>query len=245
MIRGGSNASQEAARKGEAEAEAETQAEGKEALLGEGAMVPLTAIRVNDRNPRRISEASAAKLAESIKRDPRFMELRPIIVDEQGVILGGNQRFEALMRLGYTEVPASWVRLASGLTDEERQRFIIIDNSPEGMSGYWDWDTLNQMFDHPQLEDLGFLFPANLDIDETWGGMPEFIQSDKRPYRSIHVHFRNEDDVAEFSRLINQAITERTRAIWHPKLREDEISSETDFVYTTEDEPNGNQDDSV
>ena len=51
-----------------------------------------------------------------------------------------------------------------------------------------------------------------------WHNMPEFEQENDKPYRTIYVHFRNEEDYQEFSKLINQKITSKTKSIWHPKL---------------------------
>lgn len=119
-------------------------------------MVKLNTLKPNDRNPRKISDAALAKLCESIQRDPQFMDLRPIVVDEVNVILGGNQRYAACLKLGKTEVPASWVKRAVGLTPEQRKRFVVVDNAPEGMAGEWDIDLLKMDWELPELGDLGF-----------------------------------------------------------------------------------------
>ena len=68
--------------------------------------IPVASLTPNDRNPRTITPAALKKLSKSIERDPTFMELRPIIVDGDGVILGGNQRFAACKVLGMTELPS-------------------------------------------------------------------------------------------------------------------------------------------
>ena len=118
--------------------------------------IKLNTLKPNDRNPRKISDDALAKLCESIQRDPQFMELRPIIVDEDNVILGGNQRYAACLKLGKKEVPASWVKTASGLTPEQRKRFVVVDNAPEGMAGEWDIDILAADWELPELGELGF-----------------------------------------------------------------------------------------
>jgi ParB-like chromosome segregation protein Spo0J len=56
------------------------------------------------------------------------MELRPIVVDSDMMILGGNMRFKALKELGYKDIPDTWVKRADELTDDEKRRFIISDN---------------------------------------------------------------------------------------------------------------------
>jgi len=85
-----------------------------------------------------------------------MMVLRPIIVDSEGMILGGNMRFKALKELGYKEVPDEWVKYDGELTDAEKQRFIIEDNLP---LGEWDWDSLANNWDEEELIDWGLDIP--------------------------------------------------------------------------------------
>ena len=113
-------------------------------------------LKLRDRNPRRITDAALDKLAESIKRDPEFMTLRPIVTDADGVVLGGNQRLKAIQKRGMTEIPDSWVVKAADLTEEQMRRFILVDNAPEGMAGDWDFDLLKMDFELPELEEIGF-----------------------------------------------------------------------------------------
>ena len=85
-----------------------------------------------------------------------MMALRPIIVDSEGMILGGNMRFKALKELGYKEVPDEWVKRDSELTDDEKQRFIIADNVG---FGEYDWDILANEWDKDELIDWGLEIP--------------------------------------------------------------------------------------
>ena len=116
----------------------------------------LSEIKPNPNNPRQITAEAVQRLAESIKRDPEFMELRPIIVDADGIIVAGNQRYRAIKQLGKKEIPDEWVRRADTLTEEQRRRFILVDNSIPGMSGDWDVDLLANEWELPELQDLGF-----------------------------------------------------------------------------------------
>ncbi len=129
--------------------------------------IQLTSIKTNEHNPRKMSVSAIEKLKESIERDPQFMELRPIVIDEYNVILGGNQRYMACCDLGMTEVPASWIKKALGLSEEQRKRFVLVDNSPDGMSGEWDFDILTTNWEKFELVELGLTsevsFPADLD----------------------------------------------------------------------------------
>lgn len=178
--------------------------------------VKLSTLKLNERNPRKISETAFERLCKSIRRDPRFMELRPIIVDEQNVIIGGNQRYRACLKLGRKEVPSEWVREAADLTPEQRRRFILLDNAPDGAAGYWDWDILNQDYKMPELENIGFLLPQKIDFEKEWQGMPEFEQLDQRGYQHIVVHFKEKKDIEAFAKLIKQKITSNTHYLWYP-----------------------------
>lgn len=120
-------------------------------LMG-ATMIPLASIKPNDKNPRKIRDERLQKLAESIERLPAMMELRPIVVDEAGVVIGGSMRVRALGALGYTEIPSTWVRSAANMTPEERRRFIIADNVSFGT---WDEDLLVEEYNHDELLDMG------------------------------------------------------------------------------------------
>ena len=85
-----------------------------------------------------------------------MMALRPIIVDSEGMILGGNMRFKALKELGYKDVPDEWVKRDSELTDAEKQRFIIADNIG---FGEYDWDVLANEWDKDDLIEWGLEIP--------------------------------------------------------------------------------------
>ena len=85
-----------------------------------------------------------------------MMELRPIIVDEKGIILGGNMRYQALKALGYKEIPDTWVKNVDTLTEEEKQRFVVSDNV---QFGDWDWDVLANEFEINLLANWGVDVP--------------------------------------------------------------------------------------
>lgn len=178
--------------------------------------IVLAALKLNEKNPRRISDESFENLKRSIRRDPQFMKLRPIIIDEKNTIIGGNQRYRALVDMKKKVVPASWVVRAKDLTEEQRKRFVVLDNSPEGMSGYWDFETLQINYDMPTLVDMGFRFPEEVDPNKVWEGMPEFIQEDRKFYKQIIVRFLKKKDYEKFAKLIGQTLTESTKCIWYP-----------------------------
>lgn len=127
----------------------------------------------NPENPRKIDFQKLEKLKNSIREFPAMMELRPIIVDADNVILGGNMRFFALRELGYTEIPDAWVKRATDLTDEEKQRFIIADNVG---FGDWDWQALQEGWDTGDLGEWGLDVPTLQDIET--GESVEYDKSD-------------------------------------------------------------------
>lgn len=116
----------------------------------------ISKIKLNDANPRTIRDANFDKLCESIKQFPKMMELRPIVIDPDGVVLGGNMRFRALVKLGYKKIPDNWVKIATDLMADEKRRFIIEDNVS---FGDWDWDILANDWDAAELLGWGLEIP--------------------------------------------------------------------------------------
>lgn len=107
----------------------------------------------NPNNPRKISDAELNKLMKSIEKFPKMMELRPIIYNNEGMILGGNTRYEAIKKLGYKEIPDNWLKKANELTDKEQLEFIIKDNR---LAGEFDYDILTEFFETDDLLNWGF-----------------------------------------------------------------------------------------
>lgn len=121
--------------------------------------IKISEIRENPDNPRIIKDEKFKKLVKSIKEFPQMLELRPIVVDDNMVVLGGNMRLKALKELGYKEVP---IIKASDLTDEQKKEFIIKDNV---WYGEWDWDVLANEWDNSLLNNWG-LDIAYVETDE-------------------------------------------------------------------------------
>jgi hypothetical protein len=109
-------------------------------------------IKSNPNNPRIIKDEKFEKLKKSIKEFPKMMALRPMVINQDNIVLGGNMRLKALKELGYTELPDEWVKRAEDLTDEEARRFIIADNVGFGEH---DWEMLANEWDTQELEDWG------------------------------------------------------------------------------------------
>lgn len=131
----------------------------------------ISQLKPNPNNPRKISKLEFDKLVTSIEQDPALLKAKPIIVDENNVILGGHQRYRACIQLGIQDVP---VIVMSDLTEKQKKKLLIIDNTH---NGEWDMDILSNDWDLSDLNDwsvnLNFL-DLNTDepkkIDNTKGG---------------------------------------------------------------------------
>ncbi len=112
-------------------------------------LVKISELKGNESNPRIIKETKFKQLVQSIKDFPEMLKLRPIVVNEEMIILGGNMRFKACVEAGVKEVP---ITIAKGLTKEQQDEFIIKDNVG---FGEWDWNILANEWDNRELKDWG------------------------------------------------------------------------------------------
>jgi hypothetical protein len=115
----------------------------------------ISEIKLNKKNPRLIKDYKFEKLKKSITEFPKMLELRPIIIDNDNIILGGNMRYQALKDLGYKELPDNWVKKSSELSEEEKQRFVIADNVG---FGDWDFELLVNEYDSELIKDYDLFF---------------------------------------------------------------------------------------
>ena len=121
-------------------------------------IMKLSAIKQNPNNPRSINKDKFAKLVKSIEEFPRMLELRPIVLNKDNIVLGGNMRLKACKQIGLTEVPVVY---ADDLTEEEQRQFIIKDNVG---FGDWDWELLANEWDVSDLNDWGLDLP-DMDVE--------------------------------------------------------------------------------
>jgi DNA modification methylase len=121
--------------------------------------VKITEVKANPNNPRSIKDDKFKKLVKSIKEFPQMLELRPIVVNDDMVVLGGNMRLRACKDAGLKEVP---IIKASELTPEQEKEFIIKDNVG---FGEWDWDDLANNWDAEELTEWGLDIP-NFEVEE-------------------------------------------------------------------------------
>lgn len=136
----------------------------------------LSDLKPNPDNPRIIKDEKFAKLVNSIKEFPEMLKIRPLVVNADMVVLGGNMRLKACQAAGLSEVP---VILASDLTPEQQREFIIKDNVS---FGEWEWETLANEWDAEELVDWGLDLPVMDEIAEVDfanlpdGDKPDFEQ---------------------------------------------------------------------
>jgi hypothetical protein len=124
--------------------------------------VKISEVKANPNNPRIIKDDKFAKLVQSIKDFPKMLEIRPIVVNSDMVVLGGNMRLRACKEAGLKEVP---IIMAEDLTEEQQKEFIIKDNVS---GGEWDWSMLANEWDAEDLDKWGLDVPKwadGLDIN--------------------------------------------------------------------------------
>lgn len=162
--------------------------------------IELKLINANPNNPRTIKKNQLEKLKKSISEFPEMLELRPLVVDEDMVVLGGNMRLKALKELNFTQVPYIQVL---GLTDEQKQQFVIKDNVNYGD---WDWGVLQNSWNVDGLGDWGLDVPEwvidgdtepEIDLDELDQALNKYIDG---KIKQITCYF----DTKEYGEMIKK-----------------------------------------
>jgi ParB-like chromosome segregation protein Spo0J len=123
--------------------------------------VKLSEVKSNPNNPRIIKDDKFRKLVNSIQEFPKMLEIRPIVVNADMIVLGGNMRLKACKEAGLKEVP---IIFADDLTEDEQKQFIIKDNVG---FGEWDWDMLANEWEPELLNEWGLEVP-------NWGETPDY-----------------------------------------------------------------------
>jgi hypothetical protein len=118
----------------------------------------ISQIKPNPNNPRIIKDQKFKLLVKSIQEFPEMLELRPIVIDENNIVLGGNMRLKACIEAGLTDVP---VKVAT-LSEQQKKEFIVKDNVG---FGEWDWDDLANNWNVEELTEWGLDIP-NFDVIE-------------------------------------------------------------------------------
>ena len=141
--------------------------------------ISLNKIKNNPNNPRLVKDDKFDKLVNSIKTFPEMLKIRPIVVNDDMIVLGGNMRLKACKEAGLKEVP---IIKASNLTEEQQREFIIKDNVG---FGEWDWDLISNEWNSEQLEDWGLsIIGFDLDADE-YGENFSLKDGDKEPFQQM------------------------------------------------------------
>jgi hypothetical protein len=126
--------------------------------------VKLSEIKPNPNNPRLIKDDKFHKLVKSIQEFPKMLEIRPIVVNSDMIVLGGNMRLKACKEAGLKEIP---IIFADDLNEEQQREFILKDNIGYGE---WDWEMIANEWDSEQLDEWGL---------ETWRTNTDDIDLDK------------------------------------------------------------------
>jgi ParB-like chromosome segregation protein Spo0J len=129
--------------------------------------VKISDIKANPNNPRLIKDDKFAKLVQSVTEFPEMLEIRPIVVNSEMVVLGGNMRLKACKEAKIKELT---VIIADNLTEEQQREFLIKDNVS---GGEWDWEVLANEWDSEQLEDWG------LDVPD-FGADTELLEAEQK-----------------------------------------------------------------
>jgi hypothetical protein len=141
--------------------------------------IKISEIKLNPNNPRLIKDDKFKKLVQSIKDFPEMLDIRPIVVNKDMVILGGNMRYKACKEAGMKEIP---IIIAENLTEEQQREFLIKDNTS---GGEWDWEMLANEWDVEQLDAWGVDLPGfdvNASDLDTEFSLPD---GDKAPFQQM------------------------------------------------------------
>ena len=122
-------------------------------------VVKLSEVKLNPNNPRIIKDDKFKKLVQSIKDFPEMLNIRPIVVNQDMIILGGNMRYKACKEAGLKEVPV----IITDLSEDKQREFLIKDNTS---GGEWDWEVLANEWNSEELEAWGLDLPITKDLNE-------------------------------------------------------------------------------
>ena len=157
---------------------------------------------------------------------------QPIVTDSENVVIAGHTRLLAAQRLEMKTVP---VVIASDLTPEQVKAYRIADNRL-AREAVWNEDLLRTELNELADSNFDLLFTGfdthelmrlcdavdiqtgKTDANEEWTGMPEYSSSDETSFKRLIIHFKNQQDVDDFAKLIKQTLAEKTMSIWIPEV---------------------------
>lgn len=162
--------------------------------------VKIGKIKANENNPRYIREPKFDKLVNSIKEFPEMLTVRPIVVDENFIVLGGNMRLKACIQAGVKELEIHQVK---GWTDEQKREFIIKDNAS---FGEWDWDVLANEWSEDLIVGWGLDIPVFDDIENEPNEDDLVDEEMKNNPPQMKITFKTEKDLGKAEIEIQELI---------------------------------------
>lgn len=175
--------------------------------------VKINSIRENNENPRYIKEDKFKKLVKSINDFPEMLRIRPVVVNKDNIILGGNMRYKAAKELGLDEI---YILRAEELTEEQQAEFIIKDNLGYGE---WDWDLVANIWDLQTLSDWGMDIPDALESEQK---QDEAYEDNYEEPEELEV-FIKEGDLIEIGKHKLYCASSTDEKNWKSLLDEKEI----------------------
>lgn len=152
----------------------------------------------NKENPRTIKDTKFKLLVQSIKDFPEMLDIRPIVINKDMVVIGGNQRYKACMEAGLKEIPVVKV----DLSPEKEKEFVLKDNTS---SGTWDWDILANEFEIEDLAHWGIDIPIDTFEEEEKTTSPKWTKNITLTY-SIEEAERIEYELYRIASTLEQAV---------------------------------------
>ena len=157
-------------------------------------VIALSDITPNPDNPRHIRDGKFAELVDSISKFSKMMRLRPMVLDENCVVLGGNMRLKALEQMGKTEIPREWVIIADDLTEAEKREFVIKDNVA---FGEWDWEIIANEW--PEAGEWGLDVPdETTEAEQTYKVTITLKQDQRQEVMTIIEEAMTDSDIEYF-----------------------------------------------
>lgn len=198
--------------------------------------VKLSALKLNDGNPRIIKDFKFQKLVKSILTFPEMLQLREIVTDEAMIVLGGNMRLRALQHIAqmteqelrqqlksydkedltdywltWHDSPMESVKIARGLSDEQKKEFIAKDNVGYGE---WDWDMLANEWDMEDLKDWGVDIPVDWGTSHTSSlsekSDDEIYEEKKREFEERMAAGENAEEDEEYQEFLKKFEAKKT-----------------------------------
>lgn len=184
--------------------------------------------------PRNARTHSSDQIAQLVASISAFGWTNPILIDEDRAIIAGHGRLEAAKAAGLTEVPTITL---TGLSAAQKRALAIADNKLALNAG-WDDELLRLELSELGLEgfDVGVIGFSQMELDQIlapdidprdeWQGMPEFEQGDMASFRSLVVHFPDQEAVDAFAQAIAQDFTSKAKFIWYPKQQRQDVADQ-------------------